>query len=167
MLWMVLIRSVKAVASELPQANLMLVFANPQLSTLKCNSLSPPLLAKVVRREFTDYVEEEKPPFAITTFCCCQKVAATHLFGGHHDEQKKLKLKWDGWSPLKRKTNDPPKYKYVALLLQPKNTIASLLIYEQHHPVAATLTTTQWLKMHKKVSSHIFSMEIQKMRHFC
>ena len=82
---MVLIRSVKAVASELPQANLMLVFANPQLSTLKCNS--PPLLAKVVRREFTDYVEEEKPPFAITTFCC-QKVAATHLFGGHHDEQK-------------------------------------------------------------------------------
>ena len=102
---MVLIRSVKAVASELPQANLMLVFANPQLSTLKCNSLSPPLLAKVVRREFTDYVEEEKPPFAITTFCCCQKVAATHLFGGHHDEQKKKqKLKWDGWSPLKRKT---------------------------------------------------------------
>ena len=80
---------------------------------------------------------------------------------------KKLKLKWDGWSPLKRKTNDPPKYKYVALLLQPKNTIASLLIYEQHHPVAATLTTTQWLKMHKKDSSHIFSMEIQKMRHFC
>ena len=74
-----------------------------------------------------------------------------------------------GWVVSIKKKNwmTPPKYKYVALLLQPKNTIASLLIYEQHHPVAATLTTTQWLKMHKKVSSHIFSMEIQKMRHFC
>ena len=53
MLWMVLIRSVKAVvvASELPQQNLMLFFANPQLSTLKCNSPSP-LLAKVERRVY-------------------------------------------------------------------------------------------------------------------
>ena len=154
MLWMVLIRSVKAVvvASELPQQNLMLFFANPQLSTLKCNSPSP-LLAKVERRVYGRGGGK-------TTVCYYYFLLLPKSCGNASLWPswwtKKIKLKWDGWStlddPLKKKEIlTPPKIKYLTLLLQPKNTIASLLIIsEQHHPVAATLTTTQWLKISKE-----------------
>ena len=111
MLWMVLIRSVKAVvvASELPQQNLMLFFANPQLSTLKCNSPSP-LLAKVERRVYGRGGGK-------TTVCYYYILLLPKSCGNASLWPswwtKKIKLKWDGWStlddPLKKRNTDPPK----------------------------------------------------------
>ena len=70
------------------------------------------------------------------------------------DKKNQIEMGWVVYSRRSIKKKEiltPPKIKYVTLLLQPKNTIASLLIIsEQHHPVAATLTTTQWLKISKE-----------------